>query len=314
VCRGDRARGITAAILVAAALIVEPHTFRLAVSTPAFVDQTALAFGLAWLLLCGSEDRRLRLWAAPVGFVASVSREEWIVLLLIAAVLMAVRYRDRRAALAQLLAAGLASLVVLTRTSDGVNYSHPLTTLREHLASFGAVDRITWGYVFTIGLIPIAAVIAALHLRRRTFDEWTPVHELALVSGIVLIGLAAFGGIDLTRISYPGAVILVALAMGVIVRLPVTAAFYVLASAVLWRAWQAVQSPPDSYGDLYYPYEHPGLSLLLALLLLVLGGAVAFAESHIRTSHPRSGVNDGGYPHWLTPERGVGSQAAGSLS
>ena len=124
-----------------------------------------------------------------------------------------------------------------------------------------------------------------MYLRGAIVERWSFRHTMTLGTGVALLAAAFVGGIDVTRIAYPGAVLLIVLAVVALVRWPMTTAYLLVGSWVLWRFWQPVRGTEDSWGSLYYPYGHTLRSLAFALVLLVAGVVLWRVEArHTQTA------------------------------
>lgn len=240
--RATGAGGAAASAVTAAGLtVLMPHAIRLAWVYPVMTDLTAMALGVVWVLVLSGR----RPMAAPVlAFVLVLSREQWVLPVLVVAIWLARRHRVN--ALLHAGAAFAGGLVDLLQPHSGIVYTTDLRAALRHLVHIDGI----WSAM-------VVVVVVCLYLAGRPVPfRPGPLEMLLLLVGGSQAVLGFFGGDDIPRLLAGALPFLLPLALGWsrgtagdVLRL--LAATVVL--VFLWRVWE-LPSPTD-YSTLFRPYD-----------------------------------------------------------
>ncbi len=280
-----------------AAVIVLPHGLRLAYSVPVFVDHAGLAVGLLWLALLTS-SRRAAQWASLLAVLLAVAtREIWVgPVIMVSLVALAADARRRWVAILSIVCAVGAYLAVRQIPHappvgflGGAGDTGELDVMRYWWSY--RIDRpvgTIWGTCFAVGLIPLV-LISKRFVRwlRTTWREDLTAPALLLV-GSVLVVTAPFLGFDLTRLAFPGGVILMIVAFPWVASQREWAVVpLAVGSIVLWaptaRLIASVEEMNAYYVAGYVPSSRITFGIIIALAAIGAAIGVRVATSR-RTS------------------------------
>ena len=201
----------------AAAVLIMPHGCHLPLSVPILTDEAGLAVGLVWILLFTSRSTAVVSTASlPAALLAVCTREVWAILIA-AMALVAFAIREKRLlASAGTAVVAVAAYMFVTHVPAFGRYSesnriHHYWNLR--FSSPAEFSNMVWGVVFAVGLIPLVLVsrsavrwlhheVMVDHELRRDDDGGGPRCSCCVT--------APFVGNDVTRLAFPGGVLLVA--------------------------------------------------------------------------------------------------------
>ena len=277
-----RDRNTTVALLVAtgAAVLILPHGTRLALSVPVLVDEPGLAAGLAWLFLFTSRNRYVAAASLPVAVLAVATREVWA-FVIVTACCVCFWWGPRVVAVAN---AGVALVafwwVHQIESLPSANFFFPYpgdgATLRFWLdfrfSDLTEVAHMIWAILFVVGLIPVVLVLRSpLRWLRSELDRGEITAVALLVSGALLVGTAPFLGSDLTRLAYPGAVLVLIVALAWVAANPalgLRSILLALASLYLWAPAHSLIATKSEYIAFYYPWSRTRVGLIVSFAVV----------------------------------------------
>lgn len=274
---GAGAAATSSAVTAAGLTLLMPHAIRLAWVYPVMTDLTAMALGVVWVLVLSG---RRPMVAPALAFVCVLSREQWVLPVLVVAVWLV-----RRHVVNALLHAGAAvagGLVDVLQPHSAVVYTTDLRAALRHLVHIDGI----WSA--TVVLVIVCLYLAARPLPFRP----QPLEMLLILVGGSQAVLGFFSGDDIPRLLAGALPFLLALALGWsrgtaddVLRL--LAATVVL--AFLWRVGE-LPSPTD-YSSLFRPYDlvavtRPRLDLDIAVA--VAAGLLILASRAVTMRRARS--------------------------
>ena len=268
-CTNDRLKhlaGLTAGVVVVAA----PMALRWTWMYPVLVDPVSAALGCFAILALDS--RRMFVAAPVLAALATLARESWAPLLVLAATVLVLlprggggrhepSVRARGLALAATIGATVLAAVVAFKApgrpdpvAHGLKYY--VGYLETHLLTSQGRLEVAWLALFALGVIPLvwlarpvaSARWCATHPRR-------PLLAAALLATMANAGLGLIGGADFHRFMAsvaPLAIgVTVAAALSLVGETALTIA--VVASAAVWGPWDAPDGTREDYYRIFSP-------------------------------------------------------------
>jgi hypothetical protein len=275
----DKFDRVAVIVGVATGIMLLPHGLRLALSVPVILDEAALAVGLAWIFMSTSRNVYVSAASVPLAVIAVTTREIWG-FAIVAASLLALLWGHRTVAVANAAVAIVTSLRVHSLASVPsmvFAYRGDLETLRFwwdfRFSSMAQVWNTVWALTFAVGLLPVVFILRPPirwirdHIRQGDLTAAT-----LLGLGLLFTASAPFLGSDLTRLAYPGAALLLVVALPWIaanVELGLPSIVLGFATLIVWAPAQRLIADRDAYRRYYYPWSRTGSGLTIAAIAIV---------------------------------------------
>ena len=255
-----RPRRTAVQIIAVGLILLEPFGFRWTYFYPVLTDPLAIFLGLGWLLLATSQGRA-RWLAIPVALLAGVTREEWLVLIMVGSVTQLLMERSRRQlVLTGLTAAALliAAEIVFRAPSDGDDYKGDFIGFARHIVfDYFIGDSkgrqvLAWSILFALGLLPLLVLTLTRGAGRLFLAEVRQRSGLfpAALAMTLLVLASAPLGFDLHRNLSLVIPILLPFALAVAAtnrRADLELAAILVGTILVWRPFHTLDGTKDAY-------------------------------------------------------------------
>ena len=227
--------------------------------------------------------------AVPAAFLACCTREVWGPVIIVAALsTLFVRRNVVGIAIASIVAALVAFVAMTWLVPSAPSSYDELDVVRGlwhiHFVDLEGLGQTVWSYVFALGLVPAILLYRPpwRWLWRRRAQGDTTAFTI-VIAGSLLVGSALLGGVDLTRLAYPGGFLLIIFSAPWLVTqrdLAIPATVFAITTIVLWEPGRHLITSVPDYEAYYYPAARAYSGLAISAIALGVAGEVLLTGTH----------------------------------